>query len=83
MSIPNYNDLTPGEQFIIKWQYNALGGFERTLIEAIMAADGGNLQRLWMGFPNEVSAFRNYSEVDGWWEKVKIKAGILPPKEEK
>lgn len=49
--------LNESEQWVIKWQYNLLGGFQRLLARAIAAADDTNLERLRSAFPVEVNGF--------------------------
>ncbi len=66
----NLDDLTEGEEFIVKWQCRLLGGFKTALIHTIMLADESNLEKLRLGFPNEVGAFLNYSRVEGWWPNL-------------
>jgi len=71
-----FAELTPGEKFIVKWQFRLLGDFGKALIEAIMRADDDNLERLVMGFPLEVEAYKHYAETLGWWADVKKRANI-------
>lgn len=70
--------LTKGERWVIEWQYRMHGDFNTALSQAIMMADRRNLAKLAQGFPDEVSAFRHYSEVDGWWEALQKKAECRP-----
>jgi hypothetical protein len=73
----NLNVLTEGERFIVEWQYHFAGGFKTALAEAMIRADIHNLARLELGFPDEVQAYRMYTEVSGWWDEVRKKAGII------
>ncbi len=66
----SYNDLTNSERFIFEWQYRMLGDFKTALIEAICQADINNLEKLRLGFPDEVDGYINYSQTEGWWPKV-------------
>lgn len=66
--------FTPGETFILHWQFRMLGGFKTKLAEAIAKADEGNLARLRLGFPDEVDAFKSFSREPGWWEQLQEKA---------
>ena len=68
------NKLSVGEMFIYEWQYSALGSFKRSLAESMVAADGMNLNKLAKGFPEEVEAYRNYTDTKGWWEDVQNRA---------
>jgi hypothetical protein len=74
-----FPQLTKGEEFIVKWQYRMLGDFKTALIEAICLADSQNLERLRLGFPDEVEGYLNYSRVEGWWQEVQRKAGKETP----
>lgn len=67
------NNLTEEEMFIYKWQYGMLGSFMNSLIRAIATADKGNLYRLSLGFPMEVSAYKKFSGIEGWWQEVEKK----------
>lgn len=72
----NLTNLTVSELFIVEWQYGMLGDFKKGLIETICRADGMNLIRLSMGFPDEVEGYKNYSRVDGWWRELQKKIGV-------
>lgn len=56
----NWDKLDRQETAIIKWQYKMYGHFFTSLWNAIMHADGENLQRLELGFPVEVGAYRKF-----------------------
>lgn len=72
----NLEALSPGEAFVVKWQYGGLGTFKTALADCIAKADTGNLKRLVAGFPEEVRGIVLYTGTPGWWDKVKVKAGI-------
>ena len=55
---------TEGEKFIVEWQFRLLGDFKTALIDAIKLADEGNLDRLELGFPDEVQGFRAWAYGD-------------------
>lgn len=57
----NSPDFTPGEKSVIKWQFHLHGDFKTALWDAIKRADENNLDRLAMGFPLEVEAFRAWA----------------------
>ena len=63
-------ELTPEEDWIAKWQYGYLGHFHKALFEAICVADEENLDRLSLGFPDEVEGYRKYTQQAGWWKEV-------------
>jgi len=67
--------LTPEEDWIMQWQYGFLGNFHEALFKAICAADEGNLDKLSLGFPYEVSGYRKYTQQKGWWQEVQKKIG--------
>lgn len=66
----NLENLTKGERFIVDWQYHMAGNFRKALVEAIARADHFNLARLALGFPEEVKAYQNFANKDGWWDRV-------------
>ena len=66
-------NLTEGEKFIVKWQFRMLGHFNTALIDTIARADIINRAKLAQGFPEEVQAYINYTEKEGWWDEVKKK----------
>jgi len=76
-NIPNFDSLTEGEKFIVKWQYHLLGSFFTALANAIATADRDNQYRLRKSFPEEVSAMIAFKEIDGYWSEVQKKAGII------
>ena len=42
---------------VLKWQFRLYGSFFTALFDAIKLADDGNLERLRLGFPVEVTGF--------------------------
>lgn len=62
--------FTVGEQFIINWQYNRLGGFYAILADLISHADEHHLNLLSLAFPEEVGAYKRFAQVRGWWEML-------------
>ena len=70
--------LDKSEEFIFMWQHRLLGHFKTALIEAICQADDDNLDKLRLGFPDEVRGYLDYARTPGWWKKVQSKAGIEP-----
>jgi hypothetical protein len=72
----NLDKLTKGERFIVDWQYKLAGDFKTALSHAIMTADSINIEKLRMGFPEEVEAYLKFSREDGWWQKVLKKMGV-------
>ncbi len=56
------NQFSEGQKFLIRGQYNRLGGFYTTLFLTIQRADAANLSKLALGFPVEVNAFRDWSD---------------------
>lgn len=62
--------FSKGELFIVRWQYQQAGGFERALAEAMSKADTKNLNAFALGFPEETEAMWKYKTEPGWWQKV-------------
>lgn len=75
--VQSQDQLTRGEMFLLEWQHSLAGGFYDALAHAITRADGGNLEKLGMGFPEEVGAFKRFRGKPGYWEAVKNKARRL------
>ena len=69
----NFDGFGAGEIAIIKWQYRLHGDFFMALFHAITKADDTNLRRIGEGFPDEVEAFKKYSQVTGWWQDVEAR----------
>ena len=63
----NWDKLDEYETAIIKWQYKLNGGFFTHLWAAICLADGENLERLQLGFPIEVMAYKMFIGEKGWY----------------
>ena len=63
MNIPGYEKLNEIERAVVDWQYRLCGDFRKALWEAIARADEGNLQRLRLGFPNEVDGYLAFRAV--------------------
>lgn len=45
------------QKAVLKWQWRLYGDFFTALFDAIKLADDGNLERLRLGFPIEVTGF--------------------------
>ena len=71
-----WNALSRVEQLAIQWQFDQMGGFQKTLMHAITQADDGNLVRLEFGVPDHVRMYLKFSRENGWWAAVCKKAGI-------
>ena len=67
-------NLNPAERFIWEWRRGRVSDFRRALIHTIQRADVQNLEKLRLGFPDEVEAWVSYKQVDGWWDEVQRKA---------
>lgn len=68
-------DLNPAERFIWEWMNGRLSGFKMALLNVIRVADVQNLDKLSLGFPDEVEGFHSYRHQRGWWDAVQVKAG--------
>lgn len=62
--------VTDGERSLWRWQYKLCGGFERSLWDAILAADSTNLGAIEKGFPEHVEAYRRYGNEAGYWDNL-------------
>ena len=63
-----YNDSDVS--FLLGWQFGRLGGFDHKLARVLAHADGGNIIKLYKGFPAKVIAMRAYQIKDGFWQFV-------------
>lgn len=77
MNIPNYDSLNDVERELIDWQYRLCGDFRKALWEAICRADDDNLEKLRLGFPNQVEGYIRYTRISGYWSNVQAKAGVM------
>lgn len=68
--------LSKQEVFIVKWQYGFLGDFGQALAKAISLADKTNIERLRLGFPNEVAGYEAYTQQAGWWQRLQEKISM-------
>lgn len=68
------SDLSKVENIAYMWQYKMLGGFFTLIMEACATADETNLDKIALGFPEHVEAYRKYSNESGWWQSVQRKA---------
>jgi len=68
-------DLNAEQLAVYKWQQGLHGSFFSNLWKAIIQADGGNLNALEKGFPDEVGGYKKYAWESGWWKGVQEKAG--------
>ncbi len=66
-------ELTPAEKFIWEWMNVRLGGFKMALLGAIQEADIHNLEKLRLGFPDEVEGYVFYRLIPGWWDALEAK----------
>ena len=72
--------LNIGEIELLQWQYKGdLGNFKNYLWKAISNADNNHLNRLAMGFPEQVTAYRKFTGEDGYWQSVLVRSGLVQP----
>lgn len=76
MDAKEYAKSTDGERHLVDWQFGFGGDFNNALFQAISLADTGNKYRLGIGFPDEVEAFRRYSQENGYWESLRKRLKI-------
>jgi hypothetical protein len=51
------------------------GSFKSNLFQTIFSADMENMEKLSLGFPNEVEVVRRYQNEDGYWQELQKKLG--------
>jgi len=66
-------DLSPAERFIWKWRKDRMSDFKQALIHIIQQADVHNLEKLRLGFPDEVEGYVSYRLIPGWWDALEAK----------
>lgn len=69
--------LNPAQLAVVKWQYRLHGSFYTALWKAIEFADESNLDSLRLGFYVEVSGYRLFRDVPGWWQDVEEKVAKI------
>ena len=63
--------LTAAEKFIWNWRrVGGQGDFKKSLIHTILRADVQNLEKLRLGFPDEVEGYVAYATIEGWWDSI-------------
>ena len=62
--------MNEAERRLCDYQYERSGSFYLYLFKAIARADPDNLDKMELAFPEEVRAFRRFSTVDGYWQKL-------------
>ena len=65
--------ITEGERSLYRRHYDSLGGFETALWDALERADSTNLDALAKGFPEHVTALRNYRHLPSYWPNLVAK----------
>jgi len=64
--------MNEGEKRLCEFEYEMSGSFYTHLFNAIMKADGHNMTRLSLAFPEEVQAVNRFRNEDGYWEKLQM-----------
>ena len=64
-------NVTDAEYELYYWQYSDGDNFSSRLFKTIAKADTKNLNKLALGFPEEVDAYRRYANEDGYWDDLK------------
>ncbi len=72
MQLRDGSNINQGETDLYFWQYNKLGGFLTKIFDAMAVADTTNLNKIAKGFPQQVQAYKDYGNLSGFWEQVKI-----------
>ncbi len=60
LAVMNSTELTDSERLIARWQFGLLGDFQTSLFYCIARADDNNLMALSLGFPEQVTGFREW-----------------------
>ncbi len=63
-------DLNHAEKFVWAWRRGRMSDFRRALIHLIQRADVQNLEKLRLGFPDEVEGYVSYRLIPGWWDDI-------------
>jgi len=63
--------LTKGEKDLFFWQFNKAGSFKSKLFDLLCVADSYNMELLNKSFPEHVKAYKNYINVEGYWNNLK------------
>jgi len=65
--LENYN-FTTEEAIIFEWQFDMMGSFFKNLMQAIMLADGCNLEKISRSYPHHVEALLQWRNGTLWRE---------------
>jgi len=63
--------LNDGERKLVEFQLGLSGSFYKSFFDAAFKADGENLIRLEVGFPEEIQALRRYRGESGYWDRIR------------
>jgi hypothetical protein len=63
--------MSDAERRLCDWQYHRSGHFFTALFELMTKADGKNLARLSIGFPEEGQAFHLFRNDESYWPALK------------
>ena len=64
--------LNQGEIELYFWQYNKAGSFMTKIFDAMAVADTTNINKISKGFPQQAQAYKDYGNLSGFWEQVKL-----------
>jgi len=69
--------MTLAEQRLCSWQYGSAGSFVAKFFDLICIADGANIEKLRLAFPEEVATYLRFSHEDEYWDRLEAqyKAG--------
>ena len=62
--------LNDGEKHLVEFQKDMSGSFFTTLFNALFLADGPNMARMALGFPEETLAVQRFKNEDGYWQDL-------------
>ena len=62
--------MNEGERKLVEFQYGMSGSFYTKFFEAAFNADGYNLARLGVGFPEEIEAVKRFRGEPNYWQDL-------------
>jgi hypothetical protein len=65
--------MNEGEKLFCEWQRGMTGKFYSFLIEAMLRADGENIHKLEVVYPELTNAVVSYQTVTGYWDDLKTR----------
>lgn len=66
------NKCNEGERRLFEYNYSQIGNFFNSLFQVMFKADNYNLNKLSLGYPEEVNAVKKYKTIDGYWDAIQF-----------